>query len=118
MINIPGGGPVPSAEIGEDYIKAFDARGQPIEETRAIDPATFGLTDDSDGAELLEARLRGVRRRRDVLLAACDWTQMPDVPLHGDRRDAWQAYRQALRDLPEQITEESMFAVQWPDPPV
>lgn len=38
-----------------------------------------------------------VRARRDALLAASDWTQLPDVPLA--TKQAWAAYRQALRDI-------------------
>jgi hypothetical protein len=41
-----------------------------------------------------------VRKQRDELLSACDWTQLPDVP--DETKVAWAAYRQALRDLPEQ----------------
>ena len=42
----------------------------------------------------------GVRRKRDALLAASDWTQLPDAPLTDGQRSAWRAYRQALRALP------------------
>jgi hypothetical protein len=41
-----------------------------------------------------------VRAERDRLLAASDWTQLPDVP--EATRTAWATYRQALRDVPEQ----------------
>jgi hypothetical protein len=41
-----------------------------------------------------------VRKQRDELLSTCDWTQLPDVP--DETKAAWTAYRQALRDLPEQ----------------
>lgn len=56
-----------------------------------------------------------VRRQRDALLRACDWTQMPDVPLDAEARAAWATYRQALRDLPEQPG--FPHAVEWPAPP-
>lgn len=39
------------------------------------------------------------RRRRDQLLAASDWTQLPDSPLSSAERAAWGEYRQHLRDL-------------------
>ncbi len=54
-----------------------------------------------------------VRSRRAQLLAASDWTQLPDVPLA--TKQAWAAYRQALRD----ITEQPGFphSVVWPEPP-
>jgi len=41
-----------------------------------------------------------VRAERDARLLACDWTQLPDVPLA--IQGAWAAYRQALRDVPNQ----------------
>jgi len=59
-----------------------------------------------NGSELVadddarEAEAEAMARvQRDQLLAASDWTQLPDVPLA--TKDAWAAYRQALRDLPE-----------------
>ena len=39
-----------------------------------------------------------VREQRDQLLKDSDWTQLPDTPAD---KEAWAAYRQALRDLPE-----------------
>jgi hypothetical protein len=39
------------------------------------------------------------RLKRNDLLMASDWTQMPDAPVD---HQAWAAYRQALRDVPEQ----------------
>lgn len=54
-----------------------------------------------------------VRAKRDTLLLASDWTQLPDVPQA--TKDLWVAYRQALRD----VTEQSGFPqnVTWPTSP-
>lgn len=54
----------------------------------------------------------GVRSQRDSLLAASDWTQVPDAPVD---QAAWRTYRQALRD----ITTQSGFPheVTWPVKP-
>ena len=41
------------------------------------------------------------REKRDRLLKASDWTQMPDSPLSESKKAEWAAYRQALRDLPQ-----------------
>lgn len=41
-----------------------------------------------------------VRQQRDQLLAATDWTQAADVPQA--IKDKYAAYRQALRDIPQQ----------------
>lgn len=54
-----------------------------------------------------EARLAARRRRRDQLLAASDWTQLPDSPLSEQERAEWAVYRQALRDL-------NMYGTSWP----
>lgn len=55
-----------------------------------------------------------VRAQRDILLSACDWTQMPDAPLDAATKLLWATYRQALRD----VTEAGHVAqVVWPTPP-
>lgn len=45
------------------------------------------------------------RKIRNYKLSQSDWTQFPDSPLTEDQKNAWQEYRQALRDLPENITD-------------
>ena len=46
-----------------------------------------------------EELLTAIRRKRDALLAACDWTQLPDSPLTVEIQNEWKVYRQALRDM-------------------
>ena len=41
-----------------------------------------------------------MRRQRDRLLTASDWTQLSDNGLSDEQRAAWAEYRQALRDAP------------------
>ena len=53
-----------------------------------------------------------VRADRDQRLLACDWTQLPDVPL--PTKEVWAAYRQALRDITLQT---DPFNILWPTPP-
>jgi hypothetical protein len=53
-----------------------------------------------------------VRLQRNYLLSICDWTQLPDVP---DATQAlWRPYRQALRDLPQQV---DPLIADWPIAP-
>lgn len=47
--------------------------------------------------EIVEDSWAGVRAERNARLAACDWTQLADVPEETKRR--WQDYRQKLRDI-------------------
>jgi hypothetical protein len=53
-----------------------------------------------------------LRFRRDQLLAASDFRMIPDAPWD---RGPWEAYRQALRDLPANTTDPR--AAVWPEPP-
>ena len=41
-----------------------------------------------------------MRRARNDLLLACDWTQIQDAQLTPERKAEWAEYRQQLRDLP------------------
>ena len=64
-------------------------------------------------------RLPGIaaqaRARRDRLLADTDWTQVLDAPIDEDTKAAYRAYRQALRDVPQQ--EGFPASIVWPDLP-
>lgn len=40
------------------------------------------------------------RLRRNYLLSASDWTQLPDTPLTAEEVIAWRRYRELLRALP------------------
>lgn len=44
----------------------------------------------------------GIRVERNNLIALSDWSMLPDAPLTVEQVDAWVAYRQALRDVPQQ----------------
>lgn len=61
----------------------------------------------------LVAVARAVRARRDAALAQCDWTQISDSPLVDHA--GWKAYRDALRNLPQQATFPQ--TVTWPIAP-
>jgi len=54
-----------------------------------------------------------LRKRRDGLLVASDWTQIADAPLTEDQKTDWVIYRQALRDLPANTTDP--FNPVWPE---
>lgn len=56
-----------------------------------------------------------IRGQRAILLQRCDWTQVADADLTQPEKDAWAAYRQALRDIPE--TYPMPLEVVWPQPP-
>lgn len=70
------------------------------------------LTDETEKSVPDEWLLERMRLHRDRLLAASDWTQLPDTPVN---RKAWADYRQTLRDLP--ATWEPAPTVTFPDTP-
>lgn len=50
-----------------------------------------------------------IRAERNNLLAASDWTQLPDASADAA---AWATYRQALRDI---TTQANPFSIVWPE---
>jgi hypothetical protein len=46
-----------------------------------------------------------LRAERNEMLMRSDWTQLPNSGLSEEKKAAWETYRQALRDLPETMTE-------------
>jgi hypothetical protein len=45
-------------------------------------------------------------------MASCDWTMLPDATVTISQRDAWIAYRAALRDI--SIQDGFPADIQWP----
>lgn len=54
--------------------------------------------------EYLKAKLKVDRLKN---LKESDWTQLPDVNLTPEQREAWSIYRQALRDYPSTVIDPS-----------
>jgi hypothetical protein len=59
-----------------------------------------------------ELKASQVRTERSAKLAESDWTQLADAPVDSV---AWAAYRQGLRDVPQQ--EGFPWTVVWPEAP-
>lgn len=113
------------AELGIKRVEAeplpADANGWPylpgapvdVEEETVIRRTWPNAAPDEAGwAAHVEQLAASVRAERDAKLTACDWTQMPDAPLTSEVKAAWAAYRQQLRDVPEQTG--FPLAVEWP----
>lgn len=65
-----------------------------------------------------------VREDRNKKLADSDYLMQPDYPMTQEAKEAWQAYRQALRDLPSNLPNAiidpesgSLVGVEWPNEP-
>lgn len=56
-----------------------------------------------------------IRKYRDYLISLTDWTQIPDAPLSADKKGEFATYRQALRDIPQNVGDPDL--VVWPVKP-
>lgn len=94
------------------------------------DNQTFFIPADpgnADYARLIEAAMpiadfaepqvswAAIRAERNARLTATDWTKLSDAPLGASQSAAFAAYRQALRDLPDQFPDPA--SVVWPVEP-
>lgn len=75
--------------------------------TWEVTPAT-----QEEIAQRLADKSSEVRFKRNQYLLECDWTQLPDAPIDST---LWVAYRQALRDITDQIG--FPWDVEWPTVP-
>ena len=91
---------------GDEYILWLDEdQTQPTD--GEVDSMLATMQDEQPWIDL--------RSARNELLRACDWTDLPNAPLEESQQEEWQAYRQALRDVPQQGVEPD--EVIWPDVP-
>ena len=79
------------------------------------DPETGIISLVENTQKKTAAAWTALRTERNARLAACDWTALSDAHLSQDKKDAWFAYRQSLRDLPENATDPTQ--VTWPVSP-
>lgn len=73
------------------------------------------VSQTTDTVAQSQAAADAIRAERDRLLAGSDWTQLADSSLEGSSMVIWQSYRQALRDVPQQVSFPE--AVEWPEKP-
>jgi len=66
----------------------------------------------------LDMAMEDLRAKRNKALADSDWTQLPDVGFNAAERNAWMIYRQALRDITNNIeTAEQAKSIVFPSKP-
>ena len=70
----------------------------------------------AEAAVVEAAQVNTLRAQRNTKLAACDWTQLPDVVLTPAEVVDWRTYRQALRDYMSSVVD-PFAPPAWPVPP-
>jgi len=80
----------------------------------ADEDAVYGTWQQTDILErITEAKAKGARTQRDTLLDESDFAVLPDSPVADV--EPWKAYRQALRDVPQQDAFPN--DIEWPEKP-
>jgi len=88
--------------LGPDFIdQVIDG----VTTTAAEQEVAYKASKDAEQA-------KSVRASRDENLKDCDWTQVADAPVD---KAVWATYRQALRDIPNQMG--FPWTITWPDAP-
>lgn len=90
----------------EDIHQKDESSGYWVQTWKMV-PMTQSEKDEVDATKSAE-----VRAERNKRLLDCDWTQLPDSTVD---KQAWATYRQALRDLTDQVG--FPWAVGWPAKP-
>jgi hypothetical protein len=100
-----------TASVGSDGDTVTIDPAPPKLVTAVLRAATVTpLPDSSDD------RLGYAKALRDILLAETDWTQASDAPLSQVQREAWAAWREAVRGVPD--ADDGSGTIAWPSPPV
>jgi len=80
----------------------------------ANEDAVYGTWQQTDVLDRInEAKAKGIREQRDLLLDESDFAVLPDAPVTDV--EEWKTYRQALRDIPQQP--DFPTEVTWPEKP-
>ncbi len=92
----------------------MDLDGNPVTVKKAVldeDAEALRLIAESEAEE--QAKHDSMRAKRDRLLQETDFIMMPDYPI--PNKSATADYRQALRDLPDSISD--INSIDWPVKP-
>jgi hypothetical protein len=84
-----------------------------IYENEVVETKQWRKYTNEERAEVVDQKARQVRNERNMKLSSSDWTQAKDMP--DAVSSQWTAYRQALRDVPQQAG--FPFNVVWPQTP-
>lgn len=90
----------------------------PVKDGQGVWRQTWEETDMSDEEKTVVDldQEKFIRSERNRLLTTCDWTQFNDSPLPDAEKSVWAAYRQTLRDVPQQVG--FPWDINWPEEPV
>lgn len=120
-VSFPPNGPEPEWMAANNVVQVnyFKPHDRNTEKLVPADPyledgSVYAMTVEPLTADEIAARydatMAGNKVIRNRMLAECDWTQLADVPLTADCKQAYAVYRQALRDA-------DLLTPAWPAAP-
>jgi len=75
----------------------------------------IGVPKSKIDAAIYDYKVHFIRDKRNGYLGKTDWTQMPDAPLTAEKKTEFAEYRQALRDITNNL--DNSDEVVWPTEP-
>ena len=82
---------------------------------KLVSGAPIAMNEEEKGEYYLSLKTNysyaNLRADRNEMLMRSDWTQLPNSGLSEAKRAEWETYRQALRDLPETMTEDLEYTL-------
>ena len=100
---------------GIGYIEWFGIEPDPLYKYKVENEVVVSKSTDVLSSIASEALSSALRTQRTSLLAQSDYVILPDAPYSEETKTAYRTYRQALRDLPEQVGFPNN--VTWPTKP-
>ena len=99
-------------------IRGTDIEDCIIEFTNGTTPISKADIEAQFTAVEFDMAMSDLRSKRDRLLAASDWTQLPDTTLTNTQKQSWMQYRTELRNITDGLTTvEQVKNVDYPDKP-
>jgi hypothetical protein len=107
---------VPAETLNNVVETHYVADGVLVEKAPRPTDSSFYVWSPNTWAFDADAFLAVVRRDRNKRLSATDWTQVADAPLTEEQVSAYRTYRQALRDITDNLdgTERLLTDISWP----
>jgi hypothetical protein len=82
---------------------------------KLVSGAPIAMTDEEKDEYYLSLKTNysyaNLRSERNEMLMRSDWTQLSNSGLSEAKKAEWETYRQALRDLPETMTEDLEYTL-------
>lgn len=110
-----------SGERLDQHIRGFLPTGEIQRRTQIAsgvanaDEIAALVVPEMETEEPAKITMQDIRHTRNRLLTYSDWTRLDDAQISQETKDAYAAYRQQLRDLPQSF--ENPEEIVFPDPP-